>query len=260
VLTTSASYALIAANLPRSLRTVAARPQVARETDYYLAHIGDVKSIDDFLNNRRLFAYAMKAFGLQDMTYAKGFMRKVLAEGVENRDSFANRLTDARYREFASAFNFASRGAAATTFESARQGTVDRYIRQTLEETAGQQNEGVRLALYFARKAPGITSAFAILADPALLKVVQTVLRLPALMSAMDIDRQADLIRAQIHLADLNDPDKLAHFLSRFTALWDIDHPSSAPVSPAVSFSQPLELGINANLLASLQNLQFGGP
>jgi hypothetical protein len=38
-----------------------------------------------------------------------------------------------------------------------------------------------------------------------------------------------------------------------------MDHPSSAPASPALLFSQPLELGLGADLIASLQNLKLGG-
>ena len=48
--------------------------------------------------------------------------------------------------------------------------------------------KGVRLALYFQRKASGITSAYSILADPALLKVAQVALGLPAATSAASIE------------------------------------------------------------------------
>ena len=85
VLTTSASYGIITANLTRSLKAAADKPQVARETAYYLDNIENVKSIDDFLADDRIFAYAMKAFGLGDMTYAKAFMRKVLSEGIDEQ-------------------------------------------------------------------------------------------------------------------------------------------------------------------------------
>jgi hypothetical protein len=258
VLTTSATYSIISANLPRTLGATAAKPQVARETEYYLAHIESVKSVDDLLGDDRLFAYAMKAFGLQDMTYAKAFMRKVLTEGVEDSDAFANKLTDRRYRELAEAFDFARYGEAATVFERTRQGTVDRYVRQTLEEDAGRSNEGVRLALYFERKAPTIASALSILADPALLKVVQTALNLPVTMSLMDIDRQARLISDRLDVEDLKEPDKLAEFLHRFASLWDAENPA-APATPSVLFAQPIELGLGADLLASLQNLKLGG-
>jgi len=259
VLTTLAGYTIIAADLPRSLHNTAAKPQVARESEYYLAHIENVKSIDDFLADNRLFAYAMKAFGLGDMTYAKAFMRKVLTEGIDKQDSFANGLTDPRYKEFAEAFNFARYGTTTTIFDRTRQGTVDRYVRQALEEDAGQQNEGVRLALYFARKAPSVSSAYGLLADKALLQVTQTALGLSAATSAMDIDKQAEMIGKRLDIADLQDPDKLATFLKRFASLWELEHASAAQTSPAVLFTQPLELGVGADLLASLQNLRLGG-
>ena len=78
----SQAIRLISRNLVRSLEQTARKPEVARETTYYLAHIGDVKSIDEFLNDDRLFSYAMKAHGLSDMVYAKAFLRKVLTEGI----------------------------------------------------------------------------------------------------------------------------------------------------------------------------------
>jgi hypothetical protein len=259
VLTTLASYATITADLPRSLGVTAAKPQVARETEYYLAHIEDVKTIDDFLGDDRVFAYAMKAFGLEDMAYAKAFMRKVLEGGIDKRDSFANSLADQRYPEFVATFNFVRYEKTTTIFDRTRQGTVDRYVRQTLEEDAGQENEGVRLALYFERRASGLVSAYGILADAALLKVAQTVLGVPASASALDIDKQAQIFSAKLDVEDLKDPEKLARFLDRFATIWEMDHPSSAPASPALLFSQPLELGMGADLLASLQNLKLGG-
>ncbi len=259
MLTTSASYRVIADNLTRSLKTAADKPQVARETAYYLANIENVKSIDDFLADDRLYRYAMKAFGLDDMTYAKAFMRKVLTEGIVDSDSFANTLSDHRYREFADTFNFAQFGNATTIFDATRQGTVDRYVRQTLEEDAGSQDEGVRLALYFERKASGLESPYNILADAALLKVVQTVLDLPATMSLLDIDKQAELISLRLDVEDLEDPDKLARFLRRFTSLWDAANPKTGTSTPSLLVGQPIEAGIGGDLLASLQNLKLGG-
>lgn len=142
MLTTLASYRVISKDLPRSLSNTAAAPQVKRDSEYYLANIENVKSIDDFMADDRLFRYAAKAFGLGDMAYAKAFLRKVLTEGITKSDSFANTLSDPRYREFAEAFNFAQFGETTTLFDVTKQGTVDRYVRQTLEENAGKDNDG----------------------------------------------------------------------------------------------------------------------
>lgn len=261
MLTTIASYRLVAADLTRSLAQTAASPNVQRDTDYYLAHIGEAKSIEDFIGNDRLFRYAMKAFGLSDMTYAKAFMRKALEGGIDARDAFANQLADSRYRDFVAAFNFERYGEAATAFTQTQQGTVDKYVRQTLEETAGADNDGVRLALYFERKAAEISSPYDILADPALLKVVQTALRIPVESGAQSIDKQAELIANRLDLADLQDPKKLDAFLTRFTSLWDVDNPSTTTAtSPALAlFTRPTEAGIGPDLLLSLQGLKLGG-
>jgi hypothetical protein len=259
VLTTTVSYRQIAQDMTRSLDITAHKPQVAREAEYYLANIEKIKSIDDFIGNHRVFAFAMKAFGLGDMTYAKAFMRKALTEGIDNQKSFANGLSDPRYREFVETFNFARHGEATTIFERTRQATVDKYVRLTLEEDSGAQNEGVRLALYFQRKAPGITSPLGILADAALLKVAQTALGLPAATSALDIDKQAALIAQRLDIEDFKDPQKLDEFVSRFTSLWEIENPTQPPATPSIVVGQPIQFGLGSGLLTSLQNLKLGG-
>jgi hypothetical protein len=259
VLTTSASYNVLTKNLDRTLDATAKQPMVARESAYYLANIGKVTSVDDLLNDKRLFSYAMKSFGLEDMTYAKAFMRKALAEGIDDKNSFANTLTDQRYKDFATAFNFARYGTATTAFDRTQQGTVDRYVRQVVEENAGKDNDGVRLALYFQRKASGITSAFGILGDAALLKVAQTALGLPASMSMLDIDKQADMINAKLDIADLQDPDKVNTLLQRFTNMWEIANPSQPAAVPSIIIGQGSTATITANLLTTLQNLRLGG-
>ena len=260
MLTTTVSYRLLAADLPRSLARAAANPVVERRIRYYLENIEKVTSIDDFLADDRLYTYAMKAAGLEDMTYAKAFMRKALEGGITASDSFANQLTDKRYRDFVGTFNFVEFGKDTTTLEQARQGTVDNYVRQTLEENAGADNEGVRLALYFERKASGISDPYEILADPALLKVAQTALGIPPETGTQDIDRQAALIAKRLDVADLQDPEKLDAFLTRFASLWDVRNPPSAVTSPALALiARPTEAGIGADLLLSLQNLKLGG-
>ena len=194
MLSTIADYQRISKDMTRSLSLTARKPDVSRETAYYLANIGKITNIDDFLKDYRLFSYAMKAHGLSDMTYAKAFMRKVLTEGVSNSNSFANKLSDTRYREFAQTFNFELLGSRATQTSAAQNGTATQFVQQTMEENAGEQNEGVRLALYFTRKAASIKGPFQILADKALTQVVQTALGLSPNISAADIDKQAAML------------------------------------------------------------------
>lgn len=258
MLATSVAFQSITANMERSLTRTAKAPDVERATANYLDKIGNVHSIKDFLADERVFSFAMTAFGLGEMTYAKAFIRKILEEGVDDPGSLANKLSDRRYREFAEAFNFARYGETTTTFDRTRQGTVDRYVRQMLEVNAGRQNEGVRLALYFERKAPEIKSAMDILADRALLRVVQTATGLSPLTAAADIDKQAEMISARLDIASLKDPEKLQLFLSRFTGLWELER-TDVPRHPAIMIGAPRHFGLSVDLLSSLQGLRLGG-
>ena len=258
LVSTYASYAAITRDLGQSLKRVQSQPTVERDTQYYLENIEKVKNIDDFVNDRRLFGYAMKAFGLADMTYAKAFMVKVLKEGIDDSESFANSLSDQKYKAFAETFNFARFGETTTIFEKTRQGTVDRYVRQTLEEDAGVSNEGVRLALYFERKAPDIKTMYGVLADGALSKVVRTSLGLPESFAMLDIDKQVEYLEKKIDIEDFKDPEALSKFLTRFTSMWEISNPTASPISNmTVLFGQPTEFGISTDVLLTLQRLKF---
>jgi hypothetical protein len=264
VTSTLVSYQLLTRDMSRTLKLTAAETNVSRETAYYNAHIGNVKSIDDFLKDYRLFSYAMKAYGLEQMTYAKAFMRKVLTEGVATKDTFANKLSDTRYAAFAKVFDFARLGASATQTTAATTDTTQAYLRQTVEEDAGDKNEGVRLALYFERKAPDLNNVYEILADPALIKVVQTALGLSQYSSMQDVDQQAAYLKKRLNLDDFQDSTKLSKFIQRFCALYDIQNPDAATSSSTAVTAVSLISGasggfsISASTLASIQNLKFG--
>ncbi|WP_099864956.1 DUF1217 domain-containing protein [Pararhizobium haloflavum] len=257
--TTYTSYKLLAADMPRSIERVAAEPMVARETQYFRDTIETVKSVDDFMSDNRLYNYVLKAHGLEDMAYAKAFIRKVLTEGVSNEESFANKLTDSRYRDLARAFDFEALGAAATGTEAARLGTVSKYMRQTLEQNAGEENAGVRLALYFERMAPGLDNMYEILADDALAEVVRTTLGLPPEVAASDIDKQVQLFEKQFSLDDFKDTEKLSRFLDRFTTMWEVANPSAGSFDASSLIGQQTSFGISPDLMLSLNTLKLGG-
>ncbi|MCK8780151.1 DUF1217 domain-containing protein [Rhizobium sp. NTR19] len=257
MITTYTSYTMISRDLPKSLARVAEKPDVARETEYYLSKIGSIKTIDDFMADTRIYNYALKAHGLEDMAYAKAFVRKVLTEGVDDDADFAKKLSDPRYKSLVESLNFAAFGAAATSFDKAQKAVVEKFQRQTLEEEAGAENMGVRLALYFERTAPTIKSGMEILADDALAEVVRTALGMPSEIAGADIDRQAKYIEEVVNIPDFQDPKKVAKFLERFAAMWEMNNPSDN-YDPLAAFNAPSN-GISTDLLISINKLKLGG-
>ena len=241
-------------NLAKAKSTIAADPQVKRDTEYFKSTISTVKSSKDFVGNYRLFSFAMHAYGLDEMTYAKSFMQKVMDGGIINPKSMANQLSDPRFRAFAKAFDFGDKGPSATSDASIGTDTAAAYVQQALEANAGQLNPGAQLALYFQRKAPTITSGMSILADKDLLQFAKTALNLSNAIGS-SVDKDAKLIETKLDIKSLQDPAKVSALVQRFAAKWDAQNSTgttSAALTLLTSTTQA-NSGINAGLLGSVQ-------
>ncbi|OYW40682.1 MAG: hypothetical protein B7Z45_04125, partial [Azorhizobium sp. 12-66-6] len=111
------------------------------------------------------------------------------------------------------------------------------------------------LALYFKRTAPTVKSAYGLLADPALWKVVKTIFDFPDTMGLAAIDKQAQAVKKQLNMADLKDPKKLDNLLKRFTVKWD--------VAQGMGDSPLLQLfnngSVSTNTTLSILSLKIGG-
>src|SRR5690625_7649264 len=101
MLITSVAYRQITADMDRSLERIGNMPQAGRETEYYRENIEPIRSIDDFMADERIYAYALQAFGLGDMRYGKAYIRKVLEEGIHKPNTLHNPSADRRSDDFA---------------------------------------------------------------------------------------------------------------------------------------------------------------
>ncbi|WP_442756538.1 DUF1217 domain-containing protein [Methylocystis sp. JAN1] len=229
-MTTIGSYLAVANDLGRWRGVAAKAPAVSAETAYFQAKISQATSIDALLADKRLFSYAMKAFGLGDKTYAVGLMRKALAQGVDNPDALANTLHNPNILAFAKAFDYAAKGAAVAS-ASLAETVTGRYVEQAMQADQGRQNPGVELALYFREHAPQLTSVYGVLADKKLLEVVQTALGVSPKTSAQPVDTQARLLKAKLDIDDFKDEKKLSSFIARFAAMYDMQNAGAAPTA-----------------------------
>jgi hypothetical protein len=260
---TLTTYQTITNSLAKWQKLTANTPDVAQQTKYYEANIGKVKTVDEFVNNYRLFSYAMTAHGMGDrVSYAKGLMRKVLTEGVDSSKSLGRKLNDPKVLAFAKAFDFATYKEGTTKTLDVSQGVIDKYLAQAMEASQGEQNPGVQMALYFKRNAPNLKSVYGILADKTLLSVVQTTLGLSTYMSMQNVDTQAKTLSAQIKVEDFQNPQKLQKFIQRFSTMYDSANmgTGSGTASGANAvLTDSSALGINSSLLVTLQGLRLGG-
>jgi hypothetical protein len=258
VLTATQLYNAVTRSGSSYAGSIASEASVEQQTKYFLDNIGKVTSAQQLVNNSKLYNYVMNAFGLSGQINEKALITKAL-EGGPGSGSFAASLNDPAITALVTAFNFKENGTTTTSSETAQQQTVSNFYEQTLENSIGQQNQGAQMALYFKRMAPEITSAYSILGDQTLLKVVETAFNLPATLSDENIDTQASEIGQLLNVSQLQNPTYLQKFIERFTASYDAQNPmggTSAPPTVALLVSQP---GISQNLLLSIANLKMGG-
>lgn len=239
-----------------------AKKKATDESTYFSNAIQGVNSVNDLLSNSRLVKFMLTSFGLDPAKVSSDTLKQVFKSDLTDPNSFANKQSDTRFAELAASFNFDTKGTVknmdGTSLMSRRSlmETVDNYNHQTLETEEGNDNAGVRLALYFKRMAPTITSAYDILADSALLQVFKTTYQLPDGFSSLDIAVQADKVNQYMKLSDLKDPEKLDTFINRFTAMYDVQN-STAGTSSA-SLLSGSSSGISADTLLSIAQLKLG--
>ncbi|MDO9415704.1 DUF1217 domain-containing protein [Pararhizobium sp.] len=233
------------------------------EAKYYSAEIAKFDNVEDLLSNRRLVDFILTSAGIDPEDVTTDYVRQMFQSDLDDPESFANTETDSRYKAIVSAFNFDMLGNVIRVSDASIQSrrgiieTQDLYLNQTLEEEQGADNAGVRLALYFRRHAEDLTTEFDILADSALLQVIQTAYSLPEEMSGADIDVQAEYIKRVFKVEDMQDPDKVEKLLLRFTSLYDVEN--NTDVSPVLQLMGGTSGGISADTLMTLSQLRLGG-
>ncbi len=206
--------------LQTQLSVQARTPEVQRETDYFRARIGQVKTAEDLVKDRRLLTVALGAFGLQDDVGNRAFIAKVLSEGTLSENAFANRLADKRYSTLSRVFGFGDLGAR-TALPGFADKIIDKYRLNRFQTQVGEQDANLQLALAFGEGVKDVVQSasssnarwFSAMGNKPLREVLQTALGLPASIARIDLDQQLGQFRDRAkavlgtdNLADLQDP------------------------------------------------------
>lgn len=200
------------------------------EMSYFSTQMATLKTASDVLVDHRLVNLMLEAKGIDPDDVTDAELQKMFASDPDDPDSYVNSLSDNRFAEIVASFNFDTDGNLSSEPEGTVQqrgdviDTVNNYLRQTLESDQGDSNTGVRLALYFERMAPTISSAYDILGDDALFEFFTTTFGLSSSVSNMDVEKQAEMVSNFIEIEDLGDPDKVKDLIKRFTAMYDMSN------------------------------------
>lgn len=237
-----------------------AQETATKAAEVYQEKIQSIGTVSELLADREVLDVVIGAFGFDPEEVTDDFLKQAFGSDLSDSKSFVNQQTDSRWAELVASFNFDAEGnLTRETMGTIQQRgevmeTVNKYLRQTLEEAEGESNEAVRLALYFQRAAPNVTDAYGLIADDALMAVFRTTFGYSDEFSNMDVDQQARIIEDNMDLADLQDPEKMERFLQRYTAMYDTEN--SVADSSAATILAGGSGSISADLLFSLAQLK----
>ena len=257
-------FRLLQRTYPQQLETFAASPDIDRETEYFLEKAGDVTSVDELLQDRRLLAVVLGAFGLDDDIGKTAFVRKVLEDGTLDSKAFANRLVEPAYRDMSKRLGFGDFGGM-LIFEQTRLDIVARYRERQFELAVGEQDLDMRLALNFSREAKRIaadagsddTAWLRVLGSQPLRQVVEVAFNLPAEFGRIDLDRQLGEIRERARdilgsaaKETLADPSSIDTIVQRFLLNSQVRNgttQAAMPAAVALTLLQSGPLGAEAS-------------
>ena len=194
MLSTYVSYKQLTDNPAKTFARIAAEPTVSRDQAYYDAKIGTITSSQQFVDDYRLLSHAMQAFNLQDLGDAKAFMKKVLDSDLTDAKSFANTLSDTRYRAFAKAFQFNTKGAVVNTAVAQTSAQMSLTTARFAAASTGDAAAKTAATAYYTAHIATVTSVAALEKDAKLAAYVRTAYGLDAttsdatLASAMESD------------------------------------------------------------------------
>ncbi|HEY0121631.1 MAG TPA: DUF1217 domain-containing protein, partial [Rhizobium sp.] len=203
------------------------------------------------------------AEGLDPKTYTTDFLKKAFAADPDDKKSILNDPANAKIKDLFMNFGFDAKGNLVRDGSDSVQTDVSlnhlnqSYLRQTLETQQGESNDGVRLALYFQRKAGDITSMYDIMGDKALFQVITTTFSLPSGISSMDVEKQAEMLKRFLDIKDLQDPKKVDALVKRFTAMYDQQNGSSHSTALSILTGGGSN-GVSSDTLMSIAQLRRG--
>lgn len=180
-----------------------AAPERKRDEAYFREKIGQVRTADDLVSDRRLLKVALGAYGLDADINNTFFIRKVLQDGTLSDTALSNRLADKQYRAFSAAFGFGDFATPNTVMSDFADKVLTAYQTRQFDRAVGDRNPTMRLALNAEREVAALARQtlsddakwFTVMGSAPLREVFRTALGLPRQFASVDIDQQLGVLK-----------------------------------------------------------------
>lgn len=199
------AWLLLKSNLATQKAVFSSNTVTKSDSDHFTTKFSELRSAEEIVSDRRVLRVVLGAYGLGADIDSQYFIKRILEEGVTDRLSLANKLSDRRYRALAADFDFTKSPPSHLTNAGTMQKVLGAFQDQSFETAIGETDNDIRMALSFKRSLADIaetsgtnTSAwYQILGTPPVRQVLETALGLPEEFGSLDIDDQHKRIIAK---------------------------------------------------------------
>ena len=208
-----AGWSFLQASLDQQEENFASSSDITRSREKLSETLTEPFSLDALMGDRQVLRPVLQAFGLESEIDKGAFIRRIIEDGPDDTDGFAQRLNNPDFIALSAAFQADSDGL--IRIDSAqREEIVANFQREAFETAVGEQEPDLRLALNFdqtVRDLAGNSTSdtsfwFRVIGNAPLFEVFDSAFTLPDGFGNLDIDKQADILQSRAEQVLGDDP------------------------------------------------------
>lgn len=219
-------------NQTQEVKATAAGSTVTSAMANYTKAVTSAKSMTQLLANPAFMNVLLTANGMSDQVGYNALATKALTSNLKDSASLANRLTDRRWKDMATNYDFSAAGLASFQQPANIAAIGKLFATVTWQKGEDAVTPGLSNALAFKSQASTITSVDQILGNMTMRKVVTMALGIPQEIAFQSLDAQEKAISSRVDVTKFKDPKFVETFLQRYLIANAADvasSPSSAP-------------------------------
>ena len=200
----------------KALARLAKDPQLVREMEGFAKAAAKAPDVKAALRDPRVLNVLLPALGLPDAVGQPGLALRALTADPKSRDGLLARLPDTRWKAAAATLNLRERGIEALRDPRVQASLADGLRRLAWRKELDAGQPGVGDAMLFRERAASARTAYGVLGDPVLRRVVTTAIGLPQGIVVQPVETQARALAARLDLDKLQDPREVAKLAERY--------------------------------------------
>ena len=153
---------------------------------------------------------------MPDAVGQSGLALRALTADPAEPDGLLARLPDQRWKAAAQTLRLKERGLAALRDPQVQASLADGLRRQAWQAGLDADQPGLGDAMLFRQRAASVRTAYDVLGDPVLRRVVTTALGLPRQIAIQPVETQARAVTSRLDLSKLQDPREVARLAERY--------------------------------------------